>query len=293
MSTARTTGPTGTTDTTDKAGRTDRAGTTGGFATVASPAGEATAAGRTPRDLVRVEGLRVSFPGAPRPAVDGVSLAIGPGECVALVGESGSGKSTLARALLGLLRPQHGTVRVGGRSWAEVTPEEERALRRRVQFVFQDPYASLSPRMTIRQALTEPLLTHGLPLSRVDELRELVGLPAGLLDSRPHQLSGGQRQRVAIARALAVGPEVLVADEPTSALDVSVQAQILNLLLDLRRRTGVGLVFISHDLALVRHLCDEVLVMRNGRVVEHAPSTELFTAPAHPYTRQLLAAAAH
>ncbi|WUG43676.1 ABC transporter ATP-binding protein [Kitasatospora sp. NBC_00458] len=227
------------------------------------------------------------------PALEGVSLTAAPGRAVGVIGESGSGKSTLARALLGLLRPQGGTVRVGGRSWAEVSPAEERALRRRVQFVFQDPYASLSPRMTIRQTLAEPLLTHGLPLTRVDELCELVGLPVGLLDARPHQLSGGQRQRVAIARALSVGPEVLVADEPTSALDVSVQAQILNLLLDLRRRTGVGLVFISHDLALVRHLCDEVLVMRHGRVVEHAPAAELFTAPAHPYTRELLAAASH
>ncbi|MED7951350.1 ABC transporter ATP-binding protein [Streptomyces sp. BE303] len=261
-------------------------------AAATSPAGDAPVAAEP---VLVAENLTVRYgrgrPGAP--ALEGVSLTAAPGRAVGVIGESGSGKSTLARALLGLLRPQHGTVRVGGRSWAEVTPEEERALRRRVQFVFQDPYASLSPRMTIRQALTEPLLTHGLSLSRVDELRELVGLPAGLLDSRPHQLSGGQRQRVAIARALAVGPEVLVADEPTSALDVSVQAQILNLLLDLRRRTGVGLVFISHDLALVRHLCDEVLVMRHGRVVEHAPSAELFTAPAHPYTRQLLAAAAH
>ncbi|MFJ2781416.1 MULTISPECIES: dipeptide ABC transporter ATP-binding protein [unclassified Kitasatospora] len=235
-------------------------------------------------------------PGAP--ALDGVSLTAAPGRAVGVIGESGSGKSTLARALLGLLRPQGGTVRVGGRSWSEVPPSEERALRRRVQFVFQDPYASLSPRMTIGQVLSEPLVTHGLAgeaelPGRVAGLCELVGLPPGLLDARPHQLSGGQRQRVAIARALAVGPEVLVADEPTSALDVSVQAQILNLFADLRERTGVGLVFISHDLALVRHLCDEVLVMRHGRVVEHAPADELFGAPAHPYTRQLLAAALH
>ncbi|MFF2660192.1 dipeptide ABC transporter ATP-binding protein [Kitasatospora sp. NPDC058032] len=225
------------------------------------------------------------------PALDGVGLTAAPGRAVGVIGESGSGKSTLARALLGLLRPSSGTVRVGGRSWEGATAAEERALRRRIQFVFQDPYASLSPRMTVREALTEPLLAHGLPLGRVEELVGLVGLPAELLDALPHRLSGGQRQRVAIARALAVGPEVLVADEPTSALDVSVQAQILNLLLDLRHRTGVGLVFISHDLALVRHLCDEVLVMRHGRVVEQAPAERLFTAPEHPYTRELLAAA--
>ncbi|MFE7192942.1 dipeptide ABC transporter ATP-binding protein [Kitasatospora sp. NPDC057541] len=225
------------------------------------------------------------------PALDGVGLTAAAGRAVGVIGESGSGKSTLARALLGLLRPSSGTVRVGGRSWEGATAAEERALRRRVQFVFQDPYASLSPRMTVREALAEPLLAHGLPLGRIEELVELVGLPAELLDALPHRLSGGQRQRVAVARALAVGPEVLVADEPTSALDVSVQAQILNLLLDLRHRTGVGLVFISHDLALVRHLCDEVLVMRHGRVVEQAPTERLFTAPEHPYTRGLLAAA--
>ncbi|MFF7458872.1 dipeptide ABC transporter ATP-binding protein [Kitasatospora sp. NPDC008115] len=237
------------------------------------------------------EDLTVRYGRRGAPALDGVSLTAAPGRAVGVIGESGSGKSTLARALLGLLRPQSGTVRVGGRSWDGAAPAEERALRRRVQFVFQDPYASLSPRMTVREALAEPLLVHGLPLGRIEELIELVGLPPELLDALPHRLSGGQRQRVAIARALAVGPEVLVADEPTSALDVSVQAQILNLLLDLRRRTGIGLVFISHDLALVRHLCDEVLVMRHGRVVEQAPAERLFSAPEHPYTRELLAAA--
>ncbi|MFF2351441.1 dipeptide ABC transporter ATP-binding protein [Kitasatospora sp. NPDC058115] len=237
------------------------------------------------------EDLTVRYGRRGAPALDGVGLAAAPGRAVGVIGESGSGKSTLARALLGLLRPQSGSVRVDGRSWDAATPAEERALRRRVQFVFQDPYASLSPRMTVRDALAEPLLAHGLPLGRIDELVELVGLPGALLDSLPHRLSGGQRQRVAIARAIAVGPQVLVADEPTSALDVSVQAQILNLLLDLRRRTGIGLVFISHDLALVRHLCDEVLVMRHGRVVEQGPAERLFTAPEHPYTRELLAAA--
>ncbi|MER7705375.1 ABC transporter ATP-binding protein [Kitasatospora sp. NPDC097605] len=245
----------------------------------------------TAEPVLVAEDLTVRYGRRGAPALDGVGLTAGPGRAVGVIGESGSGKSTLARALLGLLRPQSGTVRVGGRSWERVGAAEERALRRRVQFVFQDPYASLSPRMTVREALAEPLLAHGLSLGRIEELIGLVGLPAESLDALPHRLSGGQRQRVAIARALAVGPEVLVADEPTSALDVSVQAQILNLLLDLRRRTGIGLVFISHDLALVRHLCDEVLVMRHGRVVEQAPAERLFSAPEHPYTRELLAAA--
>ncbi|MER5350095.1 ABC transporter ATP-binding protein [Kitasatospora sp. NPDC002551] len=251
----------------------------------------ASAPNGAPEPVLVAEDLTVRYGRRGAPALDGVGLSAGPGRAVGVIGESGSGKSTLARALLGLLRPRSGTVRVGGRSWDAATPAEERALRRRVQFVFQDPYASLSPRMTVREALAEPLLAHGLPLGRIEELLELVGLPEELLDALPHRLSGGQRQRVAIARALAVGPEVLVADEPTSALDVSVQAQILNLLIDLRRRTGVGLVFISHDLALVRHLCDEVLVMRHGRVVERATAERLFSAPEHPYTRQLLAAA--
>ncbi|MFE4971476.1 dipeptide ABC transporter ATP-binding protein [Kitasatospora sp. NPDC056651] len=238
------------------------------------------------------EGLTVRYGRRRPPALEDVSLSAAPGRAVGVIGESGSGKSTLARALLGLLTPHSGTVRVAGRSWAEAGRAGERELRRRVQMVFQDPYASLSPRMTVREALAEPLVAHGLRDRRdPGELCELVGLPEAVLDARPHRLSGGQRQRVAIARALAVGPQVLVADEPTSALDVSVQAQILNLLADLRERTGVGLVFISHDLALVRHLCDEVLVLRHGRVVERAPAAELFAAPAHPYTRELLAAA--
>ncbi|MGW1176675.1 dipeptide ABC transporter ATP-binding protein [Kitasatospora sp. NPDC002543] len=250
-----------------------------------------------PREVVAsdpvlvAEGLTVRYGRRRPPALADVSLSAAPGRAVGVIGESGSGKSTLARALLGLVRPQAGTVRVDGRPWAGSGRGEERELRRRVQMVFQDPYASLSPRMTVREALAEPLATHGLRDRDPAGLCELVGLPEAVLDAWPHRLSGGQRQRVAIARALAVGPRVLVADEPTSALDVSVQAQILNLFADLRERTGIGLVFISHDLALVRHLCDEVLVLRQGRVVERAPTAELFAAPAHPYTRQLLAAA--
>ncbi|MBV2153118.1 ABC transporter ATP-binding protein [Kitasatospora sp. SUK 42] len=247
---------------------------------------------RAEEPVLVAEDLTVRYGRRRPPALEGVSLSAAPGRAVGVIGESGSGKSTLARALLGLLTPHTGTVRVAGRSWAEAGRAGERELRRRVQMVFQDPYASLSPRMTVREALAEPLVAHGLRDRRDPaELCELVGLPEAVLDARPHRLSGGQRQRVAIARALAVDPQVLVADEPTSALDVSVQAQILNLFADLRERTGVGLVFISHDLALVRHLCDDVLVLRHGRVVERAPAAELFAAPAHPYTRELLAAA--
>ncbi|MFD4656460.1 dipeptide ABC transporter ATP-binding protein [Kitasatospora sp. NPDC058444] len=255
------------------------------------PAEEGRRAEPAAEPVLVAEDLTVRYGRRRPPALEGVSLSAAPGRAVGVIGESGSGKSTLARTLLGLVRPRTGTVRVGGRSWAEADRAEERELRRRVQMVFQDPYASLSPRMTVREALAEPLTTHGLRDRDPRGLCELVGLPEAVLDARPHRLSGGQRQRVAIARALAVGPQVLVADEPTSALDVSVQAQILNLFADLRERTGVGLVFISHDLALVRHLCDEVLVLRHGRVVERAPAAELFAAPAHPYTRELLAAA--
>ncbi|MBO1419789.1 ABC transporter ATP-binding protein, partial [Streptomyces sp. FH025] len=200
---------------------------------------------RAAEPVLVAEELTVRYGRRRPPALEGVSLSAAPGRAVGVIGESGSGKSTLARALLGLLTPQAGTVRVAGRSWAEAGRAEERELRRKVQLVFQDPYASLSPRMTVREALAEPLATHGLRDRDPRGLCELVGLPEAVLDARPHRLSGGQRQRVAIARALAVDPQVLVADEPTSALDVSVQAQILNLLADLRQRTGVGLVFIS------------------------------------------------
>ncbi|MFJ9693960.1 dipeptide ABC transporter ATP-binding protein [Kitasatospora sp. NPDC101183] len=246
---------------------------------------------RAAEPVLVAEELTVRYGRRRPPALEGVSLSAAPGRAVGVIGESGSGKSTLARALLGLVAPHAGTVRVAGRSWAGAGRARERELRRSVQMVFQDPYASLSPRMTVREALAEPLAVHGLREPDPAGLCALVGLPEAVLDALPHRLSGGQRQRVAIARALAVGPQVLVADEPTSALDVSVQAQILNLFADLRERTGVGLVFISHDLALVRHLCDEVLVLRHGRVVERAPAEQLFAEPAHPYTRELLAAA--
>jgi oligopeptide/dipeptide ABC transporter ATP-binding protein len=225
-------------------------------------------------------------------AVDGVDLQIGHGEALALVGESGSGKSTLARALAGLLRPDAGQIRLDGR----VLPaRRSRADQRKIQMVFQDPYSSLNPRLTVGSMLRELLRVHHVvPRDQVDahsrELLGLVGLGEEALAAHPRQFSGGQRQRVAIARALALRPELLVADEPVSALDVSVQATILNLLQDLRGELGLTLLLISHNLAVVRHLCDRVAVMYLGRIIEVAPTETLFAAPRHPYTAGLLAA---
>jgi len=225
-------------------------------------------------------------------AVDGVDLQIGRGEALALVGESGSGKSTLARVLAGLLRPDHGEIQLDGR----VLPaHRSRADQRKIQIVFQDPYSSLNPRLTVGSMLRELLRVHHVvPRDRVDarcrELLGLVGLGEEALAAHPRQFSGGQRQRVAIARALALQPELLVADEPVSALDVSVQATILNLLQYLRGELGLTLLLISHNLAVVRHLCDRVAVMYLGRIIEVAPTRTLFAAPRHPYTAGLLAA---
>jgi oligopeptide/dipeptide ABC transporter ATP-binding protein len=225
-------------------------------------------------------------------AVDGVDLTIERGEALALVGESGSGKSTLARALTGLEPLDKGEIRLDGK----VLPKHRsRADTRRVQMVFQDPYSSLNPRLTVAGILHELLRVHKVvPRAEVDsfsrELIGLVGLTEDALAAYPRQFSGGQRQRVAIARALALRPELLVADEPVSALDVSVQATILNLLQDLRATLGLTLLLISHNLAVVRHLCDRVAVMYLGRIIEVAPTAELFASPAHPYTRGLLAA---
>lgn len=230
-------------------------------------------------------------------AVDGVDLAIGAGETYALVGESGSGKTTLARCVLGLVKPTGGTILVEGRDTAALG----RIERRRVQIVFQNPLTSLNPRMTVERLIAEPLrlsvgrvgLTGargrraGLREAVVAEL-ERLGLGAEHLPKYPHQLSGGQAQRVAIARALALRPRLLVLDEPTSALDVSVQAQILNLLQDLREQDGPAYLLVSHDLAVVRHLADRVGVLYRGRLVEEAPADRLFAAPAHEYTQRLL-----
>ncbi len=228
-------------------------------------------------------------------AVDGVSFAIERGQTLALVGESGCGKSTVARLLVGLYAPTRGQVEFDGIDTAKTFHGPgAQALRRRMQMIFQDPYASLNPRWKVAEIVGEPLTEHGLVKgkselkARVAELLRSVGLAAADVEKFPHQFSGGQRQRISIARALATQPEFLVCDEPTSALDVSVQAQVLNIMKDLQRTQGLTYLFISHNLAVVRHVSDQVGVMYLGRLVELADKTELFTRPRHPYTRMLL-----
>jgi peptide/nickel transport system ATP-binding protein len=237
-------------------------------------------------------------------AVDGVSFSIQRGQTLALVGESGCGKSTVARLLVGLYAPTQGRVNFAGSDIAATLASNgAQALRRRMQMIFQDPYASLNPRWKVEDIVGEPLKEHGLaaaagaPSSRVDpaelksrvaELLKSVGLAAADMEKFPHQFSGGQRQRISIARALATQPEFLVCDEPTSALDVSVQAQVLNIMKDLQRQRGLTYLFISHNLAVVRHVSDQVGVMYLGRLVELADRADIFARPRHPYTRMLL-----
>lgn len=241
--------------------------------------------------LLELDDIHVRFGGLR--ALDGVSLSVPRGRTLGVVGESGCGKSTLARVMVGLQAPSHGSVRIEGLG---VPARRSREHRRRIQMVFQDPSSTLNPRMTVGSMLRELLLTHRLrdrasAGRRVGELIQLVGLPGGVADVRPGALSGGQKQRVSIARALAVEPDVVIADEAVAALDVSVQATIVNLFLELQERLGLTLVFISHDLGVVRALCDDVTVMYLGRVVESAPADALFEDATHPYTRALLRAA--
>ena len=228
-------------------------------------------------------------------AVDGVSLGVREGEVLGLVGESGCGKSTLARTILQLVPTTGGAVLLRGRNLSEATVAEMRACRRDLQMIFQDPYASLNPRMTVHACLAEPLLVHGIcgPKevdAQVAELMGLVGLAPQFARKYPHEFSGGQRQRIAIARALALRPRIVIADEPVSALDVSIQAQILNLLSQLCSRMNLSLVFIAHDLSVVRHISDRVAVMYLGKIVELGPAEEVIDRPRHPYTRALVSA---
>jgi oligopeptide/dipeptide ABC transporter ATP-binding protein len=251
-----------------------------------------------PEPLLAIEDLTVSFRTARGPVLanNHISLTLGAGETLGIVGESGCGKSTLARCLVRLHEPKSGRIDFAGTEVLKLQGAERRAYNRRVQMVFQDPYSSLNPRMTVRQALSEAISFHDLRQGeaigqRIAELLDLVRLPADAADRYPHEFSGGQRQRIGIARALAVEPECLIADELVSALDVSVQAQIVNLLLELQARLHLTVLFIAHDLRLVRHISHRVAVMYLGAIVELAETEVLFTRPAHPYTAALLKAA--
>lgn len=257
--------------------------------------------------LLRIQGVTKTYPlrgpakGGAKPvltALDDVSLSVDRGESFGLVGESGSGKSTLTRIVLGLERPTAGQVIYDGRDIATLPAAEMRRLRARVQIVFQDPYASLNPRMTVHDIVAEPLIVHrdsfGLDArrrtDRVAELLDLVGLGPQHLWRFPHEFSGGQRQRICIARALSVNPEFLILDEPTSALDVSVQAQVLNLLHDLQTRLNLTYLFISHDLGVIRYVCDRVALILRGRIVEALATEDLFERPTSDYARMLIEA---
>jgi ABC-type oligopeptide transport system ATPase subunit len=253
--------------------------------------------------LVDVRHLVKEFPGRgawwqrrpPVRAVDDVTFAIAPGETFGLVGESGSGKTTTGRCLLRLIEPTSGTIRFRELDVRALSGRDLQRARRHFQMVFQDPYSSLNPRMRAGDIIAEPLAVHGMGsrserARRVAELLDLVGLEPAAARKYPHEFSGGQRQRIGVARALALEPSLIVADEPVSALDVSVQAQVVNLLLDLQERLGLTYLFIAHDLRLVRQICSRIAVMYRGRIVELATANRLFTSAAHPYTQALLSA---
>ncbi|MGO1769244.1 MAG: ATP-binding cassette domain-containing protein [Microbacterium sp.] len=248
--------------------------------------------------LLRVRDLVVEFPvrGGTYRGLDGVGLDVEKGRTLAVVGESGSGKSTLARSLVRLIRPTSGTIELDGTDIATLSERRLRPMRSRIQMVFQDPYGSLDPHLSAQEIIAEPLRQRGMR-SRAERLAEaarlvdLVHLPSSALERKPSEFSGGQRQRIGIARALASSPEVLVCDEATSALDVSVQAQVLRLLAELQETTGVTYVFISHNLAVVREVSQEVVVLERGRIVESGPTERVLASPVEPYTRRLRAAA--
>jgi oligopeptide transport system ATP-binding protein len=273
-------------------------------ATAPAPGAPAPIRPHDPANIVEVDDVKVHFPvrggvfsttKAVVRAVDGVTFEVRRGETLGLVGESGCGKSTIGRAMIRLRDATSGTVRFDGVDLGSLSSNDLRRTRRRMQIIFQDPYGSLDPRMTVGAIIAEPLETHNLAegpakAERIADLLRLVGLDPQYVRRYPHEFSGGQRQRIGVARALAVEPEFIVCDEPISALDVSIQAQVLNLLTDLKKRLGLTYLFVAHDLSVVKHISDRVAVMYLGKIVEIGPPEELYAAPGHPYTRALLSA---